>query len=88
MSIDGTYTEYRSLNKSSNSSSSSNILRFMRKHQIANYHQPLKKSVENIEWYWNAVNKDLGLEWYYDYYHVYNIWLYRRLHHPDPNAKC
>ena len=39
----------------------SNILQFMKKHQIATYQQLLQKSVENIAWYWNAVNEDLGI---------------------------
>ena len=51
---------------------SSNILQFMKKHQIANYQQLLEKSVENIAWYWNAVNEDLGLEWYKDYTQVFD----------------
>lgn len=43
----------------------------MKKHQINSYQQ-LLKSVENIAWYWNAVNEDLGLEWYDDYTQVFD----------------
>jgi acetyl-CoA synthetase len=50
----------------------SNILQFMKKHQIATYQQLLQKSVENIAWYWNAVNEDLGFEWYDDYTQVFD----------------
>ena len=56
----------------SNSSNSSNILQFMKKYQIATYQQLLKRSVENIEWYWNAVNEDLSLEWFHKYNQVFD----------------
>ncbi len=45
----------------------SNISRFMRKHGIENYIQLVQKSNEDIEWYWNAVNEDLNLEWFRKY---------------------
>ncbi|MFL6384031.1 MAG: acyl-CoA synthetase [Nitrososphaeraceae archaeon] len=45
----------------------SNISHFMRKHGIADYIQLVRKSNENIEWYWNAVNEDLNLEWFKKY---------------------
>ena len=60
LSIDKMDTEHESFKKS-NSSNNSNILHFMKKYQIANYQQLLKRSVENIEWYWDAVNEDLSL---------------------------
>ena len=54
----------KSLRKN-NSSNDSNILHFMKKYQIANYQAVIKENiVENIEWYWNAVNEDLRLEWF------------------------
>ena len=71
MSIDGINTEHEHFKKS-NSSNSSNILQFMKKYQIATYQQLLKRSVENIEWYWNAVNEDLSLEWFHGYNQVYD----------------
>lgn len=52
--------------------SNSNILQFMEKHQIPTYQQLLKRSVENIDWYWNAVNEDLGLEWFHRYNQVFD----------------
>jgi acetyl-CoA synthetase len=55
-----------------NSSNNSNILQFMNKHQLATYQQLLKRSVENIEWYWNAVIEDLSLEWFHGYNQVYD----------------
>jgi acetyl-CoA synthetase len=39
----------------------------MIKHGITDYSHLLLKSIENIEWYWNAVNEDLNLEWYKRY---------------------
>ena len=71
MSIDGINTEHEPFKKS-NSSNNSNILQFMKKYQIATYQQLLKRSVENIEWYWNAVNEDLSLEWFHKYNQVFD----------------
>jgi acetyl-CoA synthetase len=42
----------------------SNISRFMRRYGIEDYIQLVRKSNEDIEWYWNAVNEDLNLEWF------------------------
>jgi acetyl-CoA synthetase len=39
----------------------------MRKHGISDYVQLVQKSNENIEWYWNAVNEDLNLQWFKKY---------------------
>ncbi|HZA06503.1 MAG TPA: acetate--CoA ligase [Nitrososphaeraceae archaeon] len=50
----------------------SNISRFMIKHGITDYSCLLKKSNENIEWYWNTINDDLNLEWYRKYDRVYD----------------
>ena len=55
-----------------NSSNNSNILQFMNKHQLATYQELLKRFVENIEWYWNAVIEDLSLEWFHGYNQVYD----------------
>jgi acetyl-CoA synthetase len=45
----------------------SNISQFMIKYGITDYSHLLQKSIENIEWYWNAVNEHLNLEWYKQY---------------------
>ena len=45
----------------------SNISHFMKKYGIADYIQLVQKSNENIEWYWNAVNEDLNIEWFKKY---------------------
>jgi acetyl-CoA synthetase len=44
----------------------------MRKHGIADYIQLVQKSNENIEWYWNAVNEDLNLEWFKKYDQIFD----------------
>jgi len=41
----------------------SNITRFMQKHQIKSYEELIKKSTSDIEWFWEAALKDLGVEW-------------------------
>jgi acetyl-CoA synthetase len=45
----------------------SNITRFMRKHAIKDYDELIQKSSSNIEWFWDAALKDLGIEWYEPY---------------------
>ena len=44
-----------------------NITRFMKKNNIKNYNHLMKKSTEDIEWFWDAVLKDLNIEWYKPY---------------------
>ena len=41
-----------------------NITRFMKKYNIKDYDDLIKKSTEDIEWFWDAVIKDLNIEWY------------------------
>jgi acetyl-CoA synthetase len=50
----------------------SNIGRFMKKHDILNWCQLVKKANSDIEWYWNAVNEDLGIEWFQKYDKTYD----------------
>ena len=50
----------------------SNIGRFMKKHGISNWCQLVKKANSDIEWYWNAVNEDLGIEWFQKYDKTYD----------------
>src|ERR1700679_2499114 len=42
----------------------SNIGRFMKQHAIAGYRELVGRSTEDIEWFWNAVIDDLGIEFY------------------------
>lgn len=45
----------------------SNITRFMRKHGIKDYDDLIRRSTSEIEWFWDAALKDLGVEWYQPY---------------------
>jgi acetyl-CoA synthetase len=38
-----------------------NVTRLMRKHGIDDFHQLVKRSQDDIEWYWNAAIEDLGI---------------------------
>jgi acetyl-CoA synthetase len=44
-----------------------NITRFMKKNNIKDYDQLIKKSTEDIEWFWEEAVKDLNIEWYKPY---------------------
>jgi len=44
-----------------------NITRFMKKYDIKDYEELIKKSTEDIEWFWDAVMKDLDIEWFQPY---------------------
>ena len=41
-----------------------NVVRFMRKHGIDDFHQLVKRSQEDIEWFWPAAIEDVGLEFF------------------------
>jgi acetyl-CoA synthetase len=49
-----------------------NITRFMKKHNIKNYDELIKKSTDDIAWFWDAVIKDLNIEFYQPYTKVYD----------------
>jgi acetyl-CoA synthetase len=51
----------------------SNIARFMKKHEINTYEELIKRSIENIEWFWDAVVKDLGIEFFEPYENVLDM---------------
>lgn len=44
-----------------------NVTRFMRAHGIQDYGELVKRSQDDIEWFWDAVVKDLGIEFYEPY---------------------
>ena len=44
----------------------------MKKHEFLNYRDLVRESTENIEWYWDSVNKDLGLKWFRQYSSVFD----------------
>ncbi|MBW3588402.1 MAG: acetate--CoA ligase [Actinobacteria bacterium] len=45
----------------------SNVKRLMDRHSIGSYEELVSRSIEEIEWYWKAVDEDLGLEWFQPY---------------------
>ena len=47
-----------------------NVTRLMRAHGIATYDELVRRSQEDIEWYWDAVVEDLGIEFYDPYERV------------------
>ena len=47
--------------------SKANIKRFMERHGIPDYETLIRRSTEEIEWFWDAALKDLGVEWYRPY---------------------
>ena len=49
-----------------------NITRFMKKHNIKDYDELIKKSTDDIAWFWDAALKDLNIEWYKPYEKVYD----------------
>lgn len=44
-----------------------NITRFMRKHRIRTLRELHRRSTSDIAWFWDAVSKDLGIEWFEPY---------------------
>ncbi len=50
----------------------SNIHRFMKKHNIHSYDELIKRSTEDIGWFWEAALTDLGVEWYKPYSKVFD----------------
>lgn len=48
----------------------SNVMRFMRAHGIADAAALRRRSVEDIRWFWDAALRDLGVEWFTPYSQV------------------
>jgi len=48
----------------------SNIHRFMVRNNITDYSDLIKRSNGDVEWFWDAVMKDLGISWYVPYEQV------------------
>jgi acetyl-CoA synthetase len=44
-----------------------NVTRFMRAHGISSYEELVRRSREDVEWFWDAVVRDLGIEFYQPY---------------------
>jgi acetyl-CoA synthetase len=50
-----------------------NVKRFMDKHGIKTYQELIKRSIDDIEWFWDACLKDVGVEWYQPYRQVLDL---------------
>ena len=50
-----------------------NVTRFMRAHDIGTYEELVSRSQADVEWFWDAVITDLGLEFYEPYTRVLDI---------------
>jgi acetyl-CoA synthetase len=44
-----------------------NVTRFMRAYGISSYEELVRRSREDVEWFWDAVVRDLGIEFYQPY---------------------
>jgi acetyl-CoA synthetase len=42
----------------------SNVKRFMDRHKIPDYKSLIKRSTEDVKWFWNAAVEELGVEWF------------------------
>lgn len=51
----------------------SNVMRFMKNNAIRGYSDLVIRSSDNIEWYWDAVSKDLNVEWFKPYTKVLDV---------------
>ena len=45
----------------------SNVARFIDKHGLSGWRQLVERANNDISWYWDAVNEDLGIEWFRKY---------------------
>ena len=51
----------------------SNIHRFMKRHDIPDYKTLIKRSIEDIRWFWEACLEDLHMEWYRPYKKILDL---------------
>jgi acetyl-CoA synthetase len=51
----------------------SRLKHFMERHGIATVEELLRRSTEDLDWFWNAVLEDLGIEFYQPYSQVLDI---------------
>jgi acetyl-CoA synthetase len=49
-----------------------NITKFMKNNNIKNYEELIKKSNDDIKWFWNAAMNDMNLEWFQPYQNVFD----------------
>jgi acetyl-CoA synthetase len=50
-----------------------NVTRFMRANGISTYDELVKRSQDDIEWFWDAVVKDVGIEFYEPYERILDV---------------
>jgi acetyl-CoA synthetase len=50
-----------------------NVSRLMRRHGIPSYDDLVKRSQDEVEWFWDAVIQDLGIEFYEPYRQVLDV---------------
>lgn len=50
----------------------SNVKRFMDEYEIKDYKELVKKSGEDIEWFWKALVEEINVEWFKPYTKVYD----------------
>jgi acetyl-CoA synthetase len=50
-----------------------NVTRFMRSHGISSYDELVRRSQNDVEWFWDAVVRDLGIEFYQPYERVLDL---------------
>ena len=48
----------------------SNVKRFMDRHGFESYRDLIRKSVEDVEWFWSEAEEELGIEWFQPYTRV------------------
>lgn len=51
-------------------SAQSNVMRFMKRHDIKDYKELWQRSVDDLRWFWQAALDDIGLDWYQPYSEV------------------
>ena len=51
----------------------SNLQRFMDKHHISNYDELMKRSINDISWFWDETLKDLDIQFYQPYQKVVDL---------------
>lgn len=50
----------------------SRVRRFMDRHELRTWQDLIRRSTEDIEWFWPAALKDLGVEWFHPYSRLYD----------------
>ncbi len=51
----------------------SNVKRFMDRNQIQSYDELVRRSTDDIEWFWDAAVRDLGIDWFRPYTRVLDV---------------